>query len=152
MTTSAAGPAEPEAPKPIFVLLGSHTAAKHLLLKELVAIHRGELIRELFDGAAMAVFPRFVIVAVDPHSVAHDVYAPIARAALVIERAPAHVTRAHGESVVVCAARRGPNLARPDQCTTSAAALCNLANPHDVTIALCGLLRVGVQNDTTRVL
>lgn len=126
--------------KPILVILGSHEAGKRAFLAAVSAKHWGEFIEELFDRAPMVVCPAFTLVSIRPGTVACAVYAPIARAALVFEYASG---RGLPATVVACAVRRGPDLLHHDRSTTSEFAACNLANPRDVDIALCGLLKFG---------
>ncbi len=129
-----------QAPKPIFIVLGSHEAGKRAFMAAVSARHGGEFIEELFDGAPTVVCPTFTLVSIRPDTVACTVYAPIARAALILEHASG---RALPATVVACAVRRGSDLLRHDRSTTSEFAACNLANPRDVDIALCGLLKFG---------
>jgi len=136
MTSQCESAAVP--PKPVFALMGSHEAGKCAFLAAVAAAHGGELITELFDGAPMAVFERFVLVSVRPNTAACDVYAPIARAALVVERMPGQPATS---TVVACAVRRGADLAAPGRHRTSRHVACNLASAHDITIAMCGLLK-----------
>jgi hypothetical protein len=124
-------------PKPILILLGSYEAGKCAFLEAVASAYKGEVIKELFDGTPIVVLDHFVLVPIRPNTIECTVYAPIARAAMLIERVPGG---ALPSTAIACAVRRGPDLLRNSRETTTKYVACNLANPLDVSIALRGLI------------